>query len=165
MWQSEQDIFGGSAPKPATPEKPTPEKPPGGEPATPSSPDTPTAPAGANQPPSSTPPAAAADETGGTDRDRSVLNASGETQHLSDYQAPENPLQIGGQIYLRAQSTAFQNDYPDKWTLTTPALVDAYFDARPNPRVRAFILGRMSYNATAAPSDSSQPTVNCVRRS
>ena len=140
---SEQDIFGGAAPTPATPDNS----------ATPPSPD-------ANQPPSSTPPAAAADATGGTDRDRSVLNATGETQHLSDYQAPENPLQIGGQIYLRAQSTAFQNDYPDRWTLTTPALVDAYFDARPNPRVRAFILGRMSYNATATPAGPAQPLVN-----
>src|SRR6185503_4475690 len=104
--------------------------------------------------------AAAADATGGTDRDRSVLNATGETQHLSDYQAPENPLQIGGQIYLRAQSTAFQGDYPDRWTLNAPSLVDAYFDARPNPRVRAFIQGRMSYNSTAPPSGGAGTTLN-----
>ena len=75
----------------------------------------------------------------------------GRSEHLSDYQAPENPLQIGGQIYLRTQSTALQGDYPDRWTLSAPSLLDAYFDARPNPRVRAFILGRMSYNPTAAP--------------
>ena len=73
-------------------------------------------------------------------------------QHLSDYQAPENPLQIGGQIYLRAQGTALQGAAPDRWSLSAPSLLDAYFDARPNPRVRAFILGRMSYDPTAAPS-------------
>jgi len=47
---SEQDIFGGSAPKPVTPE---PSSPPG-------DPEKPVAPAGPNQPPSTTPPAAAA---------------------------------------------------------------------------------------------------------
>ena len=36
--------------------------------------------------------------------------------------------------------------------LNAPSLLDAYFDARPNPRVRAFILGRMSYNPTAPPN-------------
>ena len=89
----------------------------------------------------------------GTERDQSVLgNTGGEAQHLSDYQAPENPLQIGGQLYLRTQSTALPGDAPDRWSLNAPSLLDAYFDARPNPRVRAFILGRMSYNPTAAPS-------------
>ena len=78
-------------------------------------------------------------------------SAGGEPQHLSDYQAPDNPLQIGGQLYLRAQSTAYQGDAPDRWTLNAPSLVDAYFDARPNPRVRAFILGRMSYNRRRRP--------------
>jgi hypothetical protein len=151
---SEQDIFGGTAPKPATPaapEKPTAAAPEGTPP-----------PAGANQPAATTPPAAAAaTEATGTERDRSVLgNTGGEPQHLSDYQAPENPLQIGGQIYLRAQSTGYQGDYPDKWTLTAPSLVDAYFDARPNPRVRAFIQGRMSYNSTAPPAGGSATSLN-----
>src|SRR6185503_10027140 len=151
---SEQDIFGGTAPKPATPGAP--DKP------TPAAPEATSPPAGANQPAGMTPPAAAAaTEATGTERDRSVLgNTGGETQHLSDYQAPENPLQIGGQIYLRAQSTAFQGDYPDRWTLNAPSLVDAYFDARPNPRVRAFIQGRMSYNSTAPPSGGAGTTLN-----
>jgi hypothetical protein len=159
---TDQDIFGGTAPKPPPPAAPD-------KPAAPaqsnaaSSPQAPSdaqaGPPGPNQPGPGTPPAAAAEDREAA-RDTSVLGATGETQHLSDYQAPDNPLQIGGQIYLRAQSTGYQNAYPDKWTLATPALVDAYFDARPNPRVRAFILGRMSYNATAAPDGSTQPTVN-----
>src|SRR5262245_23857744 len=103
---SEQDIFGGSAPAaPATA-------------GAAGAPQTPAGPAGPNQPTAATPPAAAAaTEAAGTERDRSVLGAEGGPQHLSDYQAPENPLQIGGQIYLRAQSTAFQGDSPDRWTL------------------------------------------------
>ena len=51
---SENDIFGGTAPKPATPEQPaTPAKA-----ATPPAPETPVSPAGANQAPSTAPPAA-----------------------------------------------------------------------------------------------------------
>jgi hypothetical protein len=147
---SEQDIFGGSAPAPATPAAPE----------TPSSPDTPVAPGGPNQPTTSTPPAAAAaTEAAGTERDRSILGATGGPEHLSDYQAPDNPLQIGGQIYLRAQTSAYQGDGPALWRFNAPSLLDAYFDARPNPRVRAFVLGRMSYNPTAPPSGMGMTTV------
>jgi hypothetical protein len=145
---SEQDIFGGTAPAPAVTS----------EPVAPATPDA-KAPAGPNQPTTDTPPAAAAaTEAAGTERDRSVLGATGGPEHLSDYQAPENPLQIGGQIYLRAQSTVYQGDAPDRWRLNAPSLLDAYFDARPNPRVRAFVLGRMSYNPTAPPSGAGATT-------
>jgi hypothetical protein len=149
---SEQDIFGGSAP---APEAPVP-----GAPAAPGAPPAPGTPPQAPGAGTETPPAAAAaTDAAGTERDRSVLgNTGGEVQHLSDYQAPENPLQIGGQLYLRAQSTANQGDAPNAWRLSAPSLVDAYFDARPNPRVRAFILGRMSYNAAAAPAAGANTT-------
>ena len=112
-------------------------------------------------PGSTEPPAAAAETPGqaapspaGTARDQDVLGAAGdEAKHLSDYQAPDNPLQIGGQLYLRAQTSALQGQTPDQWRLSAPSLVDVFFDARPNPRVRAFILGRMSYDPTAPPGD------------
>jgi len=150
---SEQEIFGGTAPAPAAPAEKS---------GAPAASEKPVGPAGANQPAATTPPAAAAaTAAGATERDQSVLgNTGGGPQHLSDYQAPDNPLQIGGQIYLRAQSTAYQGDSPERWTLNAPSLVDAYFDARPNPRVRAFIQGRMSYNAAAAPAGSGMTTVN-----
>jgi hypothetical protein len=86
-------------------------------------------------------------------RDQALLGNPGNTdiQHLSDYQAPDNPLQIGGQLYLRTQSSARQGDPPGDWSLSAPSLLDVYFDARPNPRVRGFILGRMSYDPTVPP--------------
>ena len=65
--------------------------------------------------------------------------------------APENPLQIGGQLYLRAQTTASAHQNPGDWSLSAPSLLDLYLDARPNPRVRAFILGRMAYDPTLPP--------------
>ena len=144
---SDQDIFG-APPSPAAP----------GPPPTPSKPEPPAAEAegsvGAPKPPPSldAPPS-------GTQRDQDVLGAaSDEVKHLSDYQAPDNPLQIGGQLYLRAQTSALQGQRPDQWRLNAPSLVDGFFDARPNPRVRAFILGRMSYDPTAPPGDALAPS-------
>jgi hypothetical protein len=143
---SEQDIFGGGAATPG-PDGGAPAAPP---PAGPPVIETPAPPPGGESPESTTTPAAAAE---GTARDQSLLgNSGGATQPLSDYIAPDNPLQIGGQVYLRAQTTAFQGSQPlfgsPQWALSAPALLDVYLDARPNPRVRAFVLGRMSFDPT-----------------
>ena len=152
---SEQDIFGGSAPKPAAPapagaRRRRASAAAGARRAAPA----PAPPSGGRRPPPRTVPPAAAAE--GTERDQSVLgNSGGATQPLSDYIAPDNPLQIGGQIYLRTQTTAFQGSHPpppsSQWALSAPSLLDVYLDARPNPRVRAFVLGRMSFDPTRAP--------------
>ena len=152
---SEQDIFGGSASKPAAPAQAGPD---GGAPATPPAPaaaptPVPATPSGGAPAASTVPPAAAAE---GTERDQSVLgNTGGATQPLSDYIAPENPLQIGGQLYLRAQTTAFPGAHrPGRAAGSAPSLLDVYLDARPNPRVRAFVLGRMSFDPTRAPQSA-----------
>jgi hypothetical protein len=135
---SEQDMFGGGSSTPAPSAAPQPA-------AAPS----------ASAPPAAAPAAAA--NTGGTDRDQALLGTGGDSKFLADYVAPENPLQIGGQLYLRAQSTASSNQYPGAWSFAAPSLLDVYLDARPNPRVRAFILGRMSYDPTLLPNGSSTP--------
>lgn len=64
----------------------------------------------------------------------------------------ENPLQIGGQLYLRSFLLAREGDPPSRWAFTAPSLVDVYLDARPNDRVRGFILGRMQYDPTLDPN-------------
>ena len=90
------------------------------------------------------------------DRDvANLLGAGTEPEHLSDYIAPDNPLQFGGQLYLRAQTSGRQGD--DAWTLTAPSLLDVYMDACPNPRVRAFILGRMSFDLDVRRPDRPPP--------
>ncbi|HXJ21869.1 MAG TPA: hypothetical protein VMT03_16715 [Polyangia bacterium] len=135
---SEQDMFGGaSTPAPA------------GAPAPPAVPAAPL-PSPATTP---APPAASA-AAAGTERDQELLGSGEEAKFLSGYVAPENPLQIGGQLYLRAQSTASGGQPPDKWSFSDPSLLDLYLDARPNPRVRGFILGRMSYDPSLAPNVS-----------
>ncbi|GEJ55758.1 hypothetical protein [Anaeromyxobacter diazotrophicus] len=64
----------------------------------------------------------------------------------------ENPLQLGGQLYLRSFLFAREGDPPSRWLFTAPALTDVYLDARPNDRVRAFVLGRMQFDPTLDPS-------------
>lgn len=142
---SEQDIFGGAASTPSPP-----------APGAPAAPETASAPPPAAGPPASAPAAAAA-SGGGTARDQELLGGNGDAKFLSDYVAPENPLQIGGQLYLRMQSTAYGGQAPQDWSLSAPSLLDLYLDARPNPRVRGFILGRMSYDPTLP---LSTPTLN-----
>jgi hypothetical protein len=85
---------------------------------------------------------------------RDDLNLSGQGPRLSTDAAPDNPLTIGGQFYLRTQSTALQDQAPQSWAFAAPSLLDAYFDARPNNRVRGFVLGRMAFDPTLPP----QPT-------
>lgn len=60
----------------------------------------------------------------------------------------EDPLRLGGQLYLRAQLFAQEDTKPGEWLLGSPNLLDVFLDARPNDRVRAFALGRMSYDPT-----------------
>ncbi len=63
----------------------------------------------------------------------------------------EDPLRLGGQLYLRA-TTAWAESQPARdWTLSSPNLLDVYLDVRPNDRVRGFALGRMSYDPTIGP--------------
>ena len=73
--------------------------------------------------------------------------------------APEDPLRIGGQLYWRLMSAAGQGEEPQNWRLSAPALLDVYMDARPNDRVRAFVLGRMFYDPTLPPEGATGPEV------
>ncbi len=63
----------------------------------------------------------------------------------------EDALRIGGQLYLRAQTQFRQDVAAGDAGLSSPNLLDVYLDARPNDRVRGFVLGRLSYDPTLAP--------------
>jgi hypothetical protein len=65
----------------------------------------------------------------------------------------EEPLRIGGQIYLRAFTTGRESQRLGRYSFNAPALLDVYLDARPNDRVRGFVLGRTTYDATTRGSD------------
>jgi hypothetical protein len=128
---SDQDIFG--KPGESKPAETKPEE-------TPAPPPTPAEPAG----PASAPAAS------GDSRDQDVLGERDAATRFSQDVAPEDPLKIGGMFYLRAQSSALQDQSAKDWTLSTPSLLDVYLDARPNDRVRGFVLGRMLFDPTLA---------------
>jgi hypothetical protein len=77
-----------------------------------------------------------------------MLGTPGAGPRLSDEVAPEDPLKIGGQIYLRGQVLAQQGQAARDYALSSPSLLDVYMDVRPNDRVRGFVLGRMFFDPT-----------------
>jgi hypothetical protein len=58
----------------------------------------------------------------------------------------ENPLSIGGLFYLRGFLSVAQDQPFNQSRVSLPTLVDVYLDARPTDRLRAFVLGRMTYD-------------------
>jgi len=62
--------------------------------------------------------------------------------------ATEDPLKIGGLLYLRSTLAATESLPASSWVLAAPALLDVYLDARPNDRVRGFVLARTFYDPT-----------------
>jgi hypothetical protein len=91
-------------------------------------------------------------------RDDAILGASGQTgsqparTDAAMSEAKENPLAVGGLLYLRAASTWQEGYPPAEWVLSSPDLLDVFLDVRPNDRVRGFVLGRMIYDPTYDPN-------------
>jgi hypothetical protein len=91
-------------------------------------------------------------------RDELNLGQREAPPRLSTEAAPDNPLTIGGQFYLRSQTSALEKQDVQDWSFSSPSLFDGYFDARPNQRVRGFVLGRMFYDPTLPPAGSAATT-------
>ena len=100
----------------------------------------------------------AATKAGEDARDQLNLGTPGQAPRFSPEVAPEDPLKIGGQIYLRAQTSALQDQAARDWSLSSPSLLDVYMDVRPNDRVRGFVLGRMIFDPTLP--DSASPNLS-----
>jgi hypothetical protein len=69
----------------------------------------------------------------------------------------ENPLSIGGVLYLRSNVSAREHAPPSQWTYSVPTLTDVYLDARPTERVRGFVLGRMQFDPTISSGGTTSP--------
>jgi hypothetical protein len=131
----------------------------------------PPAPAGGTAPPEGAPPPSGAPEPAPAlplaatppagsspsfdSRDDAILGGESRPMFESSPSA-EDWLSIGGQIYLRAQSRTFAGEPVGDSVFNFPTLVDLYFDARPNDRVRGYVLGRMTYDPAAALGDRSR---------
>jgi hypothetical protein len=72
----------------------------------------------------------------------------------------DDPLQVGGLLYLRLNLGARQGTPPSQWTLSSPNLTDVYLDARPTDRVRGFVLGRLQFDPTQGSTAASAPGLN-----
>lgn len=68
----------------------------------------------------------------------------------------DDPLDIGGLLYLRLQYLARDEGDPEEFPLRAPNLLDLYLDARPNDRVRGFVSARIEYDYTVA-DDAADP--------
>ncbi|HZY04700.1 MAG TPA: hypothetical protein VFF02_14505 [Anaeromyxobacteraceae bacterium] len=60
----------------------------------------------------------------------------------------ENPLQIGGQLYLRLNAFAREDQPPSQWGMNSPNVLDLFLDARPSERLRGYTLVRAFYDPT-----------------
>jgi hypothetical protein len=150
---SEGDMFGAA---PATPDKAAPPAAPvapASEPAAGRDDQAAPATAGSVSPadPAAVPAAAGAADATEARRDDAVLGSS-ELPKSTDEVAAEDPLRIGGQLYLRSASSMTEGQRPNAWSFSSPALLDAYLDARPNERVRAFARTRTSFDPTLPPN-------------
>ena len=67
---------------------------------------------------------------------------------LSKTAGPEDPLKIGGVFYLRMLGDARQGQSIRDYSFSVPMLADIYLDARPNDRVHAELVGRITYDPT-----------------
>ncbi len=64
-----------------------------------------------------------------------------------------DPLTIGGQVYLRFVTQVQDGRALTDSVFSMPNLLDLYLDARPDPRVRAFVNGRLVFDPTVDEGD------------
>ena len=70
--------------------------------------------------------------------------------------AADDPMAIGGRMYLRLDYQALDEGDLHEFPLGSPNLVDVYLDTRPNDRLRGFVKGRLRFQPTA---DTQEPDV------
>jgi hypothetical protein len=147
---SEEELFGAPA-KEEKPSQPRPSQAP-----------SPPAPPAASAP--ATPPSTdGAKERGGVEAE--LFGSSGSPNALPPppqgiiSKEKEDPLRVGGMLYLRAQIFSQEDTAPGDYRLVSPNLLDVFLDVRPNDRVRGFALGRLSYDPTLDSGASPLPGV------
>lgn len=60
----------------------------------------------------------------------------------------DDNLDLGGLLYLRGTYRIERDGDPERAALAAPSWLDVYLDGRPTDRVRAYVRGRLSYDAT-----------------
>jgi len=112
---------------------------------------------GAPSPPAGPAPPASGGGEGKNAGDELEGEAGAQKRLLGALARTDNPLQIGGLIYLRSVATIEEHTSPSQWPLSAPCLTDLYLDTRPTDRVRGFVLGRMLFDPTQGSTVSLGP--------
>ena len=155
---SEAEMFGEPAPTAPSDAGANPQAP-QTAPNAPNAPSAPSQSASANGQPASAP---STTPMGESTRDTQILGSDQATPMFTEEAAPDDPLKIGGQLYLRMQSTGSQGQRFQNFSFGSPSMLDVYMDARPNDRVRAFARGRMLYDPTLPASAGSGNSISAV---
>lgn len=85
-------------------------------------------------------------------RDDALLGVGASPVLQSEQFANDDVLRVGGEMLLRVQGAGLEEQSGRDYVFSAPSLLDVYLDARPNDRVRAFVLGRLIYDATLSGS-------------
>ncbi|MFT7582953.1 MAG: hypothetical protein ACI9MR_004639, partial [Myxococcota bacterium] len=88
------------------------------------------------------------------DRETDIFG-SGSDPDSGRIELGEDPLTIGGQLYLRFASTLQEDMAFGDMPLSMPNLLDLYLDARPDDRVRGFFNGRLRFDPTVRDGQTS----------
>ncbi len=76
----------------------------------------------------------------------------------ADIDRLKDKLDIGGLLYLRNNAAIAADTLWSRQTLSSSNLMDVYFDARPNDRLRAFVRGRLLYSPVISSQQSAALT-------
>ena len=90
-------------------------------------------------------------------RDEAQFTGSAATNKFYSREEKEDPLKVGGMLYLRAVGSAAEGNHVSQVGLSAPSLMDGYLDARPSERVRGMVLARLQYDPTLVPGASPLP--------
>jgi len=92
---------------------------------------------------------------GGDARALDLLSGPAAEDKFKSGEAVEDPLQIGGQFYLRYFANPADDQAFKDVRFSSPTLLDVYMDARPSERIRGYARFRVSYDPTLDPNAGS----------
>jgi hypothetical protein len=94
-------------------------------------------------------------EAGPGDRDAAQLGGPAIQNKFESDEVKSDALKVGGTLTMFGQGYFQEGKAFEKASFSAPMILEAYLDARPNDRVRAFALGRVQYDPTRPAGDTS----------